>query len=158
MTIRQVALASSSKAIARKVGVKNCRECVTFALIARDLNRLVYHSSSIAMHFLTLKGRAKINREMLRTIEDISGIVHEMQRDAVQAFLKKDIMLAITVMGKMTNVKRKEKMLLTTILKRVKDADFAVALSHIARDLRRIAGYSVAIADDAMNRTLAPTP
>jgi len=158
MTIRQVALASFSKAIARKVGVKNCRECVTFALIARDLNRLVYHSSSIAMHFLTLKGRAKINREMLRTIEDISGIVHEMQRDAVQAFLKKDIMLAIAVMGKMSDVRRKEKMLLTTILKRVKDADLAVALSHIARDLRRIAGYSVAIADDAMNRTLAPTP
>ncbi|MCK4440181.1 phosphate uptake regulator PhoU, partial [Candidatus Bathyarchaeota archaeon] len=48
MTIRQVALASFSKAIARKVGVKDCRECVTFALIARDLNRLVYHSSSIA--------------------------------------------------------------------------------------------------------------
>jgi len=110
------------------------------------------------MHFLTLKGRAKINREMLRKIEDISGIIHEMQRDAVQAFLTKDIMLAISIMRKMSDVRQKEKMLLTTILKRVKDTDLAVALSHIARDLRRIAGYSVAIADDAMNRTLAPTP
>lgn len=158
MTIRQVALASFSKAIARKVGVKNCRECVTFALIARDLNRLVYHSSSIAMHFLTLKGRAKISHEILRTIEDISNVVHEMQKDAVQAFLEKDVMLAIATMGKMSDVGRKEKTLLTTILKRVKDTDLAVALSHIARDLRRIAGYSVAIADDAMNRTLAPAP
>jgi len=158
MTIRQVALASFSKAIARKVGVKNCRECVTFALIARDLNRLVYHSSSIAMQFLTLKGKAKISREILQRIEDISSIVHEMQRDAVEAFLKKDVMLAIAAMGKMSDVRRKEKMLLTTILKRLKDADLTVALSHIARDLRRIAGYSVAIADDAMNRTLAPVP
>ena len=158
MTIRQVALASFSKAIARKVGVRNCRECVTFALIARDLNRLVYHSSSIAMQFLTLKGKAKISREILCTIEDISGIVHKMQRDAVQAFLKKDVMLAIATMGKMTGIRRKEKRLLTTILQRVKDADLAVTLSHIARDLRRIAGYSVAIADDAMNRTLVPVP
>ena len=158
MTIRQVALASFSKAIARKVGVRNCRECVTFALIARDLNRLVYHSSSIAMQFLTLKGKAKISREILCTIEDISGIVHKMQRDAVQAFLKKDVILAIATMGKMTDIRRKEKRLLTTILKRVKDADLAVTLSHIARDLRRIAGYSVAIADDAMNRTLVPEP
>jgi len=158
MTIRQVALASFSKAIARKVGVRNCRECVTFALIARDLNRLVYHSSSIAMQFLTLKGKAKISREILCTIEDISGIVHKMQRDAVQAFLKKDVMLAIATMGKMTAIRQKEKRLLTTILKRVKDADLAVTLSHIARDLRRIAGYSVAIADDAMNRTLVPEP
>jgi phosphate uptake regulator len=158
MTIRQVALASFSKTIARKVGVKNCRECVTFALIARDLNRLVYHSSSIAMQFLTLKGKARMSREILREIEDISSIVLEMQRDTVQAFLKKDVMLAIATMGKMSGARRKEERLLTTILKKVKDADLAVALSHIARDLRRIAGYSVAIADDAMNRTLAPTP
>jgi len=158
MTIRQVALASFSKAIARKVGVKDCRECVTFALIARDLNRLVYHSSSIAMQFLTLKGKAKISHEILRIIEDISSIAHEMQSDSVQAFLKNDIMLAIATMGKMSDVRQQEKKLLKIILKRVKDADLAVTLSHIARDLRRIAGYSVAIADDAMNRTLAPTP
>ncbi len=158
MTIRQVALASFSRTIARKVGVSNCRECVTFALVARDLNRLVYHSSSIAMQFLTLKDKAKISREILCTIEDVSSIVYEMQRDAVQAFLKKDVMLAIATMGKMSDARQKEERLLTTILKRVKDADLAVALSHIARDLRRIAGYSVAIADDAMNQTLAPAP
>jgi phosphate uptake regulator len=158
MTIRQVALASFSKPIARKVGVKNCRECVTFALIARDLNRLVYHSSSIAMQFLTVEGMSKVSREILRAVEEISNIVHEMQRDAVHSFLKKDVMLAIATMGRMSSIRQKAKDLLTTILKEVKDADLAVALSHIARDLRRIAGYSVAIADDAMNRTLAPIP
>jgi phosphate uptake regulator len=158
MTIRQVALASFSKTVARKVGVKNCRECVTFALIARDLNRLVYHSSSIAMQYLTLKDKARISPEILREIEDISSIVLEMQRNAVHAFLKKDVMLAIAIMGRMSGARRKEERLLTTILKKVKDADVAVALSSVARDLRRIAGYSVAIADDTMNRTLAPTP
>jgi phosphate uptake regulator len=158
MTIRQVALASFNKVIARKVGVRNCRECVTFALIARDLNRLVYHSSSIALQFLTLKGKLKTSHEILRTMEDMSRIVYAMQRDAVQAFLKKDVMLAIATMGKMTDIRRKEKRLLTTILESVKDADLAVTLSHIARDLRRIAGYSVAVADDAMNRTLVPEP
>ena len=158
MTIRQVALASFSRAISRKVGVKNCRECVTFALIARDLNRLVYHSSSVAMQFLALKDKLKINHDILSAIGDISSIVHNMQRDAVQAFLKKDVMLAIATMRKIDDVKQKEEKLLTTIQKNVEDADLAVALSHIARDLRRIGGYSVAIADDAMNRTLAPAP
>lgn len=158
MTIRQVALASSSKAIAKRVGVKDCRECVTFALIARDLNRLVYHSYSIARQFLSLKGKAGISREILSMIGDMSSIVYEMQRDAVKSFLKKDVMLAIATMRRMNDVRRKEETLLTTIQKRVKDAKLTVALSHIARDIRRIAGYSVAIADDAMNRTLAPTP
>ncbi len=158
MTIRQVALASSSKAIARKVNVKDCRECVTFALIARDLNRLVYHSSSIARHLLTLKRKKKIDSRILDAIGDISSIVNEMQRDAVEAFLNKDISIAVATMRRMASVRRKEEKLLTAILEKVEDADQAVALSHIARDLRRIAGYSIAIADDAMNRTLTPRP
>ncbi len=40
----------------------------------------------------------------------------------------------------------------------MKDVDTAVTLSMIVRDIRRIAGYSVAIADDAMNRVLTPAP
>ncbi len=158
MMIRQVALASFSKAIARKIGVRSCRECVTFALIARDLNRVVYHSSSIAKRFAALKGRVKIDSEMVRAIGELSNIVQEMQKDAVQAFLKKDVTLAIATIGKMDEVVRREEMLSTTISKKLEEADFTVPLSHIARDLRRIAGYSVAIADDAMNRTLAPVP
>ncbi|MGD8545826.1 MAG: PhoU domain-containing protein [Candidatus Bathyarchaeota archaeon] len=158
MTIRQVALASSSKAIAKQVDVKDCRECVTFALTARDLNRLVYHSSSIAGHLLTFEGEPEMNHEILDLIKHISDIVREMQKDAVKAFLNEDVNLAIITMAKMNNIRRKEKELLTIILEKVEDTDQAVALSHIARDLRRIAGHSIAIADDAMNRTLAPRP
>ena len=156
MTIRQVALSSLDKSIAKKVGVRNCQECVTFALIARDLNRLVYHSSSIAGHLLDLEGK-RVDRKILDIIEEISEVTYDMQREAVQAFLKKDVRLAIAAMGKMDEVRKKEKMLLTKIMNNVKDVDTAVSLSMIARDLRRIAGYSVAIADDAMNRVLTPT-
>ena len=157
MTIRQVALSSLDKSIAEKVGVRDCQECVTFALIARDLNRVVYHSSSIASRLLDIEGK-KIDREILEMIKEISDVAYEMQREAVQAFLKKDVKLAIDAMGKMDEVRRKEKMLLTRVLKDVKDVDTAVSLSMIIRDLRRVAGYSVAIADDAMNRVLTPKP
>lgn len=156
ITIRQVALSSLDKFIAKKVGVRDCQECVTFALIARDLNRVVYHSSSIAAHLLDMEGK-KIDREILDMIADISEVAYEMQREAVQAFLKKNVKLAIVAMGRMDEVREREKMLLTRVLKDVKDVDAAVSLSMIARDLRRIAGYSVAIADDAMNRVLTPT-
>ncbi|UCC28249.1 MAG: phosphate uptake regulator PhoU, partial [Candidatus Bathyarchaeota archaeon] len=66
MTIRQVALSSMNRVIAEKVGVENCRECTTFALIARDLSRLVYHSSSIARHILSLEGKGKVDSEILK--------------------------------------------------------------------------------------------
>ena len=156
MTIRQVALSSLDKTIAKEVGVRDCQECVTFALIARDLNRVVYHSASIAEHLLDLKGK-EIDREILDMVEGISEVAYEMQRDVVQAFLKKNVKLAIHAMGQMDEAREKEKMLLTKVMDNVKDVDAAVSLSMIARDLRRIAGYSVAIADDAMNRVLTPT-
>jgi phosphate uptake regulator len=156
MTIRQVALASMNRTIARKVGVKNCRECITFALIARDLSRLVYHASSIARHALTLEGKGKVSQEILNQIAEMSEIAYKMQKDAVQAFLRKKVSLAISVFEKMKALREKEKALLRKILEKTKDVDTAVALSMTARDLRRIAGYAVAVADDAMNRVLAP--
>jgi phosphate uptake regulator len=156
MTIRQVALSSMSRIIAEKVGVKNCRECITFALIARDLSRLVYHSSSIARHILSLEGKMKANPGILRAIAEMSRIAYKMQREAVQAFLQMDVQLAIVVFGKMGFMREKEEALLKKILEKTRDVDTAVALSMIARDLRRIAGYAVAVADDAMNRVLTP--
>lgn len=156
MTIRQVALSSMNRVIAEKVGVKNCRECITFALIARDLSRLVYHSSSIARHILSLDGKKKANPEILEAMAEMSKIAYEMQREAVQAFLERNVQLAIAVFGKMRFVREKEETLLKKILEKIRDVDTAVALSMIARDLRRIAGYAVAVADDAMNRVLTP--
>jgi len=158
MTIRQVALASLSKSLAKKVGVRSCQECITFALIARDLNRLVYHSASIAKYVLTLKEKKEFTKEILDTVVGMSKVAYEMQEKAVQAFLKKDVKLAISVMGRMSEMKEKEGMLLKTVIGRIRDVDTAVVVSMIARDLRRIAGYAVAIADDAMNRILTPKP
>jgi phosphate uptake regulator len=156
MTIRQVALSSMNRLIAEKAGVKNCRECITFALIARDLSRLVYHASSIARHLLSLEGKERADSEILALIAEMSETAYKMQDEAVQAFLQGDIQLAIKVFGKMTIIRQKEKTLLKKILEKTRDVDKAVALSMIARDLRRIAGYAVAVADDAMNRVLTP--
>ncbi|KPV62893.1 MAG: PhoU domain protein [Candidatus Bathyarchaeota archaeon BA1] len=156
ITIRQIALASLSRSIAKKVGVRNCQECITFALIARDLNRLVYHSSSIARHFLTLEHKKGIDREILDMLKDMSKVAHEMQGKAVQAFLKKDVKLAIITMGKMDTIRGKEKVLLVKVREKIEDVDTGIILGMIARDLRRIAGYAVAMADDAMNRVLTP--
>jgi phosphate uptake regulator len=156
VTIRQVASASLSRTIAEKVGVKNCQECITFALIARDLSRLVYHSSLIASHVLGLEGR-RMDKEVSSLVVEMSQIAYKMQNDAVEAFLKKDVKLAINVMAKMDEIREKEKALLKRVMEKTKDVDAAVTLGMIARDLRRIAGYAVAVADDAMNRVLTPT-
>lgn len=156
VTIRQAVLATLSRTIAQKVGVRNYQECTTFTLIARDLSRLVYHSSSIAGHVISLEGVKAVDRGILDLIGKMSAIAYEMQKNAVDAFLKKDIKLAINVMSKMEEVRENEKALLKRIMEKTRDMDTAIILSMIGRDLRRIAGYGIAISDDAMNRTLTP--
>jgi phosphate transport system protein len=155
--IRQVALASLSRHIADKIGVRNCQENITFALVARDISRLVYHSSQIAGHVLKLGAKRKANSEILKAFARLSEVAYEMQMNATTAFLKKDARLAVKVLTRMSEIRDQEEVLLKSIMRNVKDVDTAVTLSMIARDLRRIAGYTVAVADDAMNRVLTPS-
>lgn len=149
MTIRQTALASTDRLLSMELGVRDCQECVTFALVARDLSRLVYHSKAIAEHVhRVMKDKMKLaSEENLMIIGEMSIIAYQMQKLAVRSFLEKDVSLAIAVMRKMKEIRNKDKRLGHG------SPDHTLLIAY---HLRRIAGYSVAIADDAMNRTLSP--
>lgn len=155
-TIRHVALAALGRTLAKKVGAKNCQDCINFALTARDISRLIYYSSSIANHVLSLEGKKDVNREILSLIREMAQFAYQMQKNAIEAFLKKDVKLAIKVFGMMNDIREMERIILKKIMEKTADVDIAITLSMIARDIRRIAGHAVAIADDVMNRVLRP--
>lgn len=152
--IRQISLSSLSRFFQDKAGVRDCQECVTFAFTARDIDRLAYHSASIAKQLVALDGR-EIDEKVLSVMSDMSKIVFEMENEAVEAFLRKDPKLAIAVMSNMSKVRKLEEQLIKTF-HRTKDIEPALSTHNIVRALRRIAGHSVAIADSAMNRALSP--
>lgn len=154
-TIRHVALAAFNQNVAQKIGVKSCQDCIHFALVVRDLSRLIYHSSAIANHVINLKGK-KVDAEVLNFIEKMLNVAYQMQKTAMEAFLKKDVKLAISILRKMEEIRELEKFVLKKIMEKIPNTDLAVTLSMIARDTRRIAGQAVAIADDVMNKILRP--
>ena len=154
-TIRQVALAAFNQKVGKKIGVKNCQDSIHFALVVRDLSRLIYHSSAIANHVLSLEGK-KIDQEVLNLIKKMSEAAYQMQKNAIEAFLKKDVRLTINVFFAMDYIKEIERAILKKIMEKTTNIDLAITLSMIARDTRRIAGHAVAIADDVMNRILRP--
>jgi phosphate uptake regulator len=154
-TIRQVALAAFNQKIGKKIGIKNCQDSIHFALVVRDLSRLIYHSSAIANHVLSLEGK-EVDPEVLNLIKKMSEAAYQMQKNAIEAFLKKDVRLAINVFCAMDYIKEIERAILKKIMEKTTNIDLAITLSMIARDTRRIAGHAVAIADDVMNRILRP--
>lgn len=150
--IRKLALCSMNPEAAHASGLKDSRELVTYALLARDLNRTVYHGIYIARHMARFKGRMdEGDGRMLRTMSDVAKT---MQTLAVEAFLGRDFAKAQRVMKLMTRVRNVDDALGLRILNRAKDVRSAVTEMLIAREIRRIAGYSVAMADATANRVL----
>lgn len=154
MTIRQVSLSTLSNYLSKKEGIRECQERVVFAFTARDINRLVYHSTSIAKQVTTSRGK-KVDIEILNLISEMSTVALKMQNEAVIAFLNKDWKLAITVMDEMGKVRDLEERLMRKAIATTKNMEMILSIQVIARALRRIAGHSVAIADNAMNRVRA---
>lgn len=155
MAIRQIALASHDKIAREPVGVEDCHECVACALAARDLNRVIYHSTHIATHGLAICD-VEISKGILQSILDMSELALSMQKKAVQAFLQKDFDLAVKTMRLMDRLTKKEEEFLHRVATEEKDSDVVFRLRMIGSELRRIGGYSVGIADDALNRFLVP--
>ena len=126
---------------------------ITYALLARDLNRTVYHGIYIARHIVRLNGRVEEGNG--RLLRSMSEVAQTMQTLAVEAFLGRDFSKAQRVMKLMTRVRNLDDTLSMQILNQAKDVRRAVTEMLIAREIRRIAGYTVAMADATANRVFS---
>jgi len=154
-TIRLIAIAAFKPWVAKRLGVNGCTDAINFTLVVRDLSRLIYYFSTISGHILDLKGK-KVDSEVLNLLGKMLMITYEMQKTAMEAYLRKNVNLAISIFGKMNEIRELEKFVLRRIMGKVTNIDLAITLSMIARDTRRIAGHIVAVADDTLNKVLKP--
>ncbi|HID05310.1 MAG TPA: phosphate uptake regulator PhoU [Candidatus Caldiarchaeum subterraneum] len=153
--IRQIALCSMNPQVAYRSGVNNSRELITYAVLARDLSRAVYHSLYVARH-IARYGKPLEEKTLLDIIQNMSGIAYGMSVKSVEAFLEKDIAKVLETTDNMHRVRELDEELNRKTLETVKETDKAVTILLIGRELRRVAGYAVAMADIAANRILGP--
>lgn len=151
--IRNITLCSINPAIAEEKGIKSTRELLSYVLASRDLNRIVYHSIYISRHYLSL-GDNHIDVKLKKMIKNASDKSIEMQKLAVESFINKDLERVFKVTTIMPKIREIEDELDRLVIKTVSDVDKAYKLMMIGREIRRIAGFSVAIADAAANRIL----
>ena len=153
--IRQIALCSMNPQVAYRSGINNSRELITYAVLARDLSRAVYHSLYVARH-ITKYGKPIEEKQLLEIIQRMSEISYGMSVKSVEAFLEKNIGKVLETTENMRKVRELDEELNHKALENVKDTNKAVTLMMISRELRRVAGYAVAMADIAANRILGP--
>ena len=153
--IRQIALCSMNPQVAYRSGINNSRELITYAVLARDLSRAVYHSLYVARH-ITNYGKPIEEKPLLDTIQKMSDIAYGMSVKSVEAFLEKNISKVLETTENMRMVRQLDEELHHKTLETVRETNKAVTILMIGRELRRVAGYAVAMADIAANRALGP--
>lgn len=120
---------------------------VVIRIIAvRELGRMAYYSMRIAQHVGEIE--RKLDEQMITIIQKMTRISTEMQIQALNALLKKDLGTASSIIDRMVQVRRLYETASPLIPKYPERT--ALALSLIVRDIRAFAGYAVALADDAV--------
>lgn len=138
--------AARSRRLREQMSIPDVSGVIVMTIATRELGRIAYYSMWIAQHVVELT--EKPDPALVSIIRRMADITAEMQTLALRALLARDVAAADTVFQKMPQVRQLYESGYTLPMK-ANEKD-AYHLSLILRDVRGIAGYAVALADDAV--------
>ena len=122
-------------------------DIVVKTMAIKDLGRIAYYAMRVAQH--VRETEKPLSAETLEVLTKMAATTKDMQEKAFEAFMKKDLRLASTVIDTMDEVRRAYEAVFLESLKKERSKE-PLPVSLIARGIRGIAGYAVALADDAV--------
>lgn len=136
-----------SRKVRSEMNLSDIPSVIVRIIAIRELGRIAYYAMRIAQHVGELDDRPE--ESTISIIQRMTKITTEMQDQAKTALLNKDFNLASSIIDRMSEVRRLYETSHSSILKHKSEKTEAL-LSLIIRDIRAIAGYAVALADDAI--------
>ncbi len=116
-------------------------------LAVKDLGRIAYYAYRVAQHVTEVE--AMPDSTVMSALEKMYSTTAHMQEGAFDAFMRKDLELASSVIDKMDEVRATYEVIFSSSPKNFGGRRL-LPFSLIVRDVRGIAGYAVALADDAV--------
>jgi phosphate uptake regulator len=147
LLMRLALQAARTKKVREEMNLGDFSTVAVKIIAIRELGRMAYYAMRIAQHVGEID--AKLDENIVSLIQKMTRITLEMEEQAFRALLNKDLALASSVIDRMTNVRKLYEAAQAATLKEHSDRTL-LALSLIIRDIRAIAGYTVALADDAV--------
>jgi phosphate uptake regulator len=144
--VRLLKLAVSNQRIVKEIGLSNQRECLSYRLIAKAVERTADHATKIAENTLPLKD--PVNAEALEKIGQLSELANSMFESAMEALFKHDFNLAESVIEKLGQVHKLEK---ETVLSLESAKSEVVNLRLLIESVRRTAEYASDISEVVLN-------
>lgn len=115
-------------------------------MAVKDLGRSAYYAYRVAQHVTELEQTPDSNT--ISAVEKMARTTIRMQENALDSFMKKDLSLASAVIDRMDEVRKQYEAIFSSFPK--SHGPWPLPFSLIVRDVRGVAGYAVALADDAV--------
>jgi len=138
--------AAKSRQLREEMNLSDVSQVIVMTIAARELGRIAYYAMWVGQHVAALTQRP--DRDFISIVQRMSRTTADMQALALKALLSKDIVSANAVFQKMPLVRQLYES--GYKLPTAYEEKNAYRLSLILRDIRGIAGYAVALADDAV--------
>ncbi len=153
--LRNLVIAAQNERILREIGLKSPADCLSYRVTVKSIERVADHSFGIAEK--CLKAQEKISTDVYQKMEKMSNLSLATLNDAVEAFLRRDYVMADSVVDKAKSIHSFENdiiLLLNSEDKTIIHESVKTNIKLILEDIRRIAEHASDIAEAAMNQTI----
>lgn len=146
LLMRLALQAAKSKNIREHMKLHDISSVIVKIIAIRELGRMAYYAMRIAQHVAEVD--KKLDDQLIQTLQKLLKTTIEMQEESLSALMNKDLLRASALVDRMVHVRKLYEAAFLMIPRH--NERTAIALSLIIRDIRAVAGYAVALADDAV--------
>jgi phosphate uptake regulator len=152
--LRNLVIATKNDRVLSEIGLKSASDCLSYRLAVKSIERIADHASKISEKCLFIK--SKIPEEILDNVKNMSNqSLHDLN-DSVEAFLRRDYLMADKIVDRVENVRILENQIIE-LLDKLHDHEFnqyKIYIKLLLEDLRRTAEHASDIAEEALNQTI----
>lgn len=152
--LRNLVMATQNERALQEMGLKGTTDCLSYRVAVKSIERVADHAVGISSKLLRLN--QKITKEIFDKIQKMSQLSLSVLNDSVEAFLRRDYVLADSVVDKTEYVRSLEADIISFLDKEntTDDESANVDIRIILEDIRRTAEHASDIAEAAMNQTI----
>jgi phosphate uptake regulator len=148
--IRQLKMAIQKPRIITEIGLKTPKDCLGYRLITKMVERTADHATNIAKNVMLLK--KQLDKEFLQSIQEMNEVAISSFETAIESLFRRDYELAESVIARANKIVSLEKKVLLS--QKETDIEEAANLRLVIESVRRIAEYSMDIAEIVLNMTV----
>jgi phosphate uptake regulator len=151
--LRNLVMACQNERALQEIGLKGTADCLSYRVAVKSIERVADHAVGISNKNLRLNH--KITKEAFDKIQKMSEFSLLVLSDSVEAFLRRDYVLADSVVSKAEEMRNLEADVVSFLDERnTTNKSANVDIKIILEDIRRTAEHASDIAEAAMNQTI----